>query len=88
MMVIQGRYADAEPVLREAVAIRQVKTDQGSLALATARLELGTCLMKLGRPSEAKPLLAASYPVLQKERGEQHDLTRRARGALAQLNSR
>jgi serine/threonine-protein kinase len=88
MMVTQGRYAEAEPVLREAVTIRQAKLDEGSLPLAIARLELGVCLAKLGRPGEAEPLLAASYPVLQKDRGEEHELTRRARGALAELSRR
>ncbi len=85
MMLTQGRWAEAEPLLREALAIRLAKLDPESADLAVARLFLGSCLVKLQRFGEAEPLLLASYPVLQKQRGEEHDITRRARSALAEL---
>ena len=81
----QGRCAEAEPLLREAVAIRLGKLDPQSADVASAREILGPCLVALRKFSEAEPILLASYPALKQLRGEDHELTRRARSSLAKL---
>ncbi len=85
MLVDQGRGAEAEPLLREALDIRLAKLEEGSVQVAYARLALGRCLVRLRGFEEAETLLLASYPVFEKVQGKDHETTRRARAALAEL---
>ena len=84
-MMSQGRYAEAQPMLREALHIRKKKEREQGWQTAEAQRALGTCLTALGQYEEAESLLLESYPVLQAERGAQHRLTQQARKALADL---
>jgi hypothetical protein len=85
MMHTQGRCTEAEPLLREALAIRLAKLDQESDDVAPAREALGSCLVALKHFGEAEPLLLASYSALKKQRGEDHEFTRRSREGLVKL---
>jgi serine/threonine-protein kinase len=57
-----GRPEDAEPLLREAVAIRQ--KSQSSPGLADPLGLLGECLLSQKRYAEAEPVLIESYRIL------------------------
>jgi Tetratricopeptide repeat len=83
-MHTQGRCTEAEPLLREALAIRLAKLDQESDDVAPAREALGSCLVALKHFGEAEPLLLASYSALKKQRGEDHEFTRRSREGARQ----
>ena len=85
LLAARGRCAEAEAPLSEGLAIRVAKLDEGSTLIAGTRLALGRCLVELGRYQEAEPLLLAGYPVIREARGDEADLTRRARQALVEL---
>ncbi len=65
VLVKQGRFADAEPRLRQSIAI--VESGQpltlASESIADAYAWLGICLNKLGRLDEAKQCIAAGVEV-------------------------
>jgi tetratricopeptide (TPR) repeat protein len=57
-----GRFQEAEPLLREALAIRQKSPRRNDVALALG--SLGECLFTQKRYAEAEPLLVESYQTL------------------------
>ena len=57
-LVAQGRAAEAEPTLREALAIREASTP-GHWRIAEAQSALAACLAALGRADAARELLDA-----------------------------
>jgi tetratricopeptide (TPR) repeat protein len=59
-LIRQQRWADAEPVLRKALAIRQAKLKDDWKTFNTQAL-LGTSLLGKGEYPEAEPLLQAGY---------------------------
>lgn len=83
----QGRADEAERLLRQAIdmAARAIPAD--SPQLAVAKSSLGGALLAQRRFEEAAPLLRESYPVLVRTHGENAVITRRARAALAQLET-
>ena len=74
-----------EPLLREALALRQHALPEGHWHIAEAQSLLGRCLTGLGRYDEAEPLLLAAYAGLQATRGDQDAHTAQAREALVAL---
>jgi tetratricopeptide (TPR) repeat protein len=56
----QGKYADAEPVLRECLTIREKKTADSWVRFNTTS-QLGESLLGQGRYAESEPLLRAGY---------------------------
>jgi tetratricopeptide (TPR) repeat protein len=60
LLLRQGKYADAEPVLRECLTIREKKTADSWTRFNTTS-QLGECLLGRGRYAEAEPLLRAGY---------------------------
>jgi hypothetical protein len=60
----QGRAAEAEPLLREALAQRLQKLGPTDRRTARAQRLLGLCLVALGRPAEAEGFLLQSYTTL------------------------
>ena len=79
----QGRTADAETVLKEAVSIRQGTPDD-IWELAIAEERLGEALAKSGSPA-ASALLKKASTDLESQLGANHPQTLRAKAALARL---
>ena len=83
----RGEEKAAESLLREALAIRRRVLQPGHWRIATVESELGGCLARQHRWQEARPLLVDSYPRILEALGAKHQLTRRAFGNLARLDS-
>ena len=81
----QGRTADAQTVLEEAVSIRE-KTPDDIWELAIARERLGEALSKSGGPA-APALLKKASTDLESQLGANHPQTLRAKAALARLGA-
>ncbi len=75
------RAAEAEPMLREAVAVR-AQAGMAPDLLARAEMELAACLFALERPGESETFYQAALARLPDENG---DLAARIRTALALL---
>ena len=82
---VQGRSADAEAALREAVSIRESMPDD-IWELAQARERLGEALAKSGSPAAAALLKKASAD-LESQLGANHPQTLRAKTALARIGA-
>jgi hypothetical protein len=81
----QGRNAEAEAALREAVSIREGTPDD-VWELAQARERLGEALAKSGSPAAAALLRKASAD-LESQLGANHPQTLRAKAALARMGA-
>jgi non-specific serine/threonine protein kinase/serine/threonine-protein kinase len=81
----QGRNADAEALLQEAVSIRE-KTPDDLWELAQARERLGEALLKSGNAGAAAMLKKARVD-LESQLGANHPQTLRAKAALARLGA-
>ena len=64
VLITLRRYAEAEPIAREALAEHQLAVPQDAFALAIARLELGRVLLALDKFSEAEAELVEAQRVL------------------------
>jgi hypothetical protein len=64
-----GRATEAEPLLTEALAIRQKSYASGDRRTALAESHLGECLLTLGRHADAEPLLVSGYEALKAAKG-------------------
>jgi tetratricopeptide (TPR) repeat protein len=80
----QGRGREAEPLLREAVAIRRRAGDDAT-DLGQALSDLGACLTMLARYPAADSALAEGYEVLLSAEGADDERTRAARDRLIAL---
>jgi serine/threonine protein kinase/tetratricopeptide (TPR) repeat protein len=60
LLLRQAKYADAEPVLRECLTIRE-KLAPGSWTRFNTTSQLGECLLGQGKYAESEPLLRAGY---------------------------
>jgi tetratricopeptide (TPR) repeat protein len=60
LLLRQGKYADAEPVLRECLTIREQNAARSWIRFNTAS-QLGESLLGQGRYAESEPLLRAGY---------------------------
>ena len=97
LLVRTHRAADAEPLLREALAIRRSILPAGHWAIQVTRSALGECAAALGRESEADSLLASSVEALRGRFGPDDRRVRtsmlraeqffRARGDTARLRA-
>jgi tetratricopeptide (TPR) repeat protein len=76
-----GRSKEAEPLLREALAIRQKSPRRNDIALALG--SLGECLTTQKRYAEAEPVLVESYETLKSLQVPQSPLLKEARERLA-----
>jgi non-specific serine/threonine protein kinase/serine/threonine-protein kinase len=81
----QGRNADAETALKEAVSIRE-QTPDDIWELAIAQERLGEALAKSGSPA-APALLKKAGTDLESQLGANHPQTLRAKAALARLGT-
>jgi hypothetical protein len=57
----RGRPAEADPLLRQALAIRMEKLEPGDRLTGKTRLQLGECLVRLGRGQEGEALMLEGY---------------------------
>ncbi|GAB2651342.1 serine/threonine-protein kinase [Arenimonas aestuarii] len=64
-MSARGHMAEAEPVLREALALRRASVDGDSARLAPVLSNYGTMLMWLGKPEEAIEALSEALAVVE-----------------------
>jgi tetratricopeptide (TPR) repeat protein len=80
-----GDYEAAEPLLREALQMRQHTLEANHPDIAVNQRELGGCLAALHRFAEARSLLLQSYETLRDEQGADHQDTRRTLERLATL---
>lgn len=83
-----GRYAEAEPLLRESLALIEATLPSGHWAIDEGRNRLGQCLMALGRYAEAEPLLVESWRALSAKRGDESPVAQRARREVERLRAR
>ena len=81
-MVRQGRSAQAEPILAEAVRVGSAKLGDQNQDVAKIRVKYGECLASLGRFQEARSSAAAALPVLEQSLGSSSALVQRARKLL------
>ena len=87
VLVEAGRPAEAEPYLREALAVRRGGLPADHWFIAATELALGDCLARLGREAEAEPLLARALATLEAAFGPKDSRTEEARGRLDALRA-
>jgi eukaryotic-like serine/threonine-protein kinase len=64
ILTITGRASEAEPLLRDALAVLEPRVPRQSNPMATMLGNLGDCLVAQARYAEAEPLLNESYTIL------------------------
>ena len=57
VLTASGRASEAEPLLREALAIREQELPPGDRLTAKTQLRLGQCVAGLGRLKEGEALM-------------------------------
>jgi len=67
----QGKSTEAEPLAREALAIREKVYEPGRYPLASARLTLGAALLGQKRYAEAEPLLLSALEDMKRIEADQ-----------------
>ncbi|MEO1245763.1 MAG: serine/threonine-protein kinase [Pseudomonadota bacterium] len=82
------RYGEAEPLLREALAIREESFDPGHRLILELRSTLGATLTGSGGYAEAETLLLNAYEGFLASRGEDYRGTRAAARRLSNLYER
>jgi serine/threonine-protein kinase len=63
-LIVSGRAAEAEPLLREGLALLENRFPEDHYLVAEARSELGLCLALLGRGAEGEKLALAGRRAL------------------------
>jgi len=74
----QRRFAAAEPVIREALAVRRASLPAGHRYIGDSLIELGACLTAVRRFAEAEEHLLEAHRMFLKELGVKDDRTSRA----------
>lgn len=82
-----GRAAEALPLLREAIRLRQERQGEGHQAVGEALLELGLAHQALGDVAAAEPSLRNATLVLRGALGARHPEARTAAAAWARLRA-
>jgi hypothetical protein len=77
-----GRAAEAEPLAREAVAIRKMQNPPTAWLIAEANSDLGAILLSLHAAPEGQALLEQSYPVIRDSLGAAAPATQLAHSRL------
>src|SRR5690606_28995348 len=85
---LSGRASEAAGFYRQALAIRQRLHEPGHWRIADAKSALASALIDLREFEEAERLLQEAYTVLQRERGDADEATRRASELLDDLYAR
>jgi hypothetical protein len=87
LLVDRGAAAEAEPLLREALVVRERSLPASHPEVALTRLELGRCLHALGQRELGAELVRAAHDSLVAELGGRDRRTVRAALVLAELES-
>jgi tetratricopeptide (TPR) repeat protein len=82
VLTMLDRGAEAEPVLRRALALSDGGAADGSPMLAVAVMSLGMGMMGRGRPAEAEAMLRRAVALTERHFGPSHFETRKALLAL------
>ena len=84
----EGRAREAEPALRESLALRRAALPPGHWLLASAESVLGACLTQQRRYSEAEALLLPAHDRLASALGPAHERVVESRRRLLDLYTR
>jgi serine/threonine protein kinase/Tfp pilus assembly protein PilF len=84
VLVTEGKAEEAEALAREALSIFRAK-QPNFWRVADTESVLGSCLTALGRFEEAEKLLLASYPALEKDKGDGAKHAAEARQRIVEL---
>jgi tetratricopeptide (TPR) repeat protein len=84
----QGRFAKAETLLRDALAIRRENLPEGHTLISEAKSGLGEALTNLGNYAEAESLLLDAHTGFLNERGADDPRTKKAAELLTGLENR
>jgi serine/threonine protein kinase/tetratricopeptide (TPR) repeat protein len=84
VLVTEGKAVEAEAKAREALSIFRAKQPK-FWRVADTESVLGSCLTALGRFEEAEPLLLASYPALENDKGDGAKHAPEARQRIVEL---
>ncbi len=82
-----GDPESAEPHLRRCQELRERSLPEGHWRTAEAQRLLGTCLVMTEHLEEAEALLTSARHALSSSLGDDHEQTRLARQALADLDA-
>ena len=74
-MQSQGRYAEAEPLLRESMEVMQAAFKDGHAFVAQMMMQYAGLLMQTGRDEEAAPLLETAVALFVERAGHEHRST-------------
>jgi eukaryotic-like serine/threonine-protein kinase len=83
-----GDARSAEPRLRRAIELRLNRHPPDSWAIAEIQAVLGDCLIRLGRPEEARDLLSTAVANLTRTVGADDARTRAGKSLLASISPR
>ena len=81
----QDRFADAEPIHREAVTRAKRGMPEGHWYISVFQLNHAKCLIKLDRLEEAESMLVEAYEAMTTSLGSEHDRTKAAAAALVEI---
>lgn len=83
--ILQGRYAEAQPLLERALAIKEVALGANQIRTVWARVLLGDLYKKQGSFEQASPLLEEAVNALERLDGHDHDVIASALSKRADL---
>jgi tetratricopeptide (TPR) repeat protein len=83
--VTEGKFSDAEPILRHVVRVLEEKRPPGDLNTASARAKMGRCLLGLKLYKEAGEQLSAADEVYEKQAQAQGADIAKVRADLAKV---
>jgi hypothetical protein len=78
LLIAHGHPSVAEPILQEALQVRQRMCTRGHWQIAEAQIVLGTCLAHQGKAADAQPLLLAGQAGLSQSLGADNPLMQAA----------
>ncbi len=81
----QGRYSEAEPLYKQALAIRKQQLGDNHADTATSLNNLALLYQSQGRYSEAEPLLKQALAIIKQQLGDNHPSTATSLNNLAFL---
>lgn len=84
-LVLQEKYGQAEPMLRESLDLHRRTLDKKSHLIEDCRAHLGTCLLRLGKLDEAEPELLGAYDSVSTSPDPNRTILKRCLDSLIEL---